>query len=135
LPSRERLRLSEARRPALEREYGLAQYYQGIIRRHVADGTILIESREVGFCLVEDYQEGERMPDGASAGFDAWSTGTRQFTESDGKQRTALYLIHANPPLPLWDKYGRTINRDVLPPETIRKAGIHTETMLDRKPK
>lgn len=135
LSPREQLRLSEARRPALEREYGSPKYYRGFLRQHMPDGTVLVEAIDAGFCRVEDYQDAQRMPDGAPVSFDAWSTGARIYADPDGRQRSALYLIHAGPALPLWDNYGRPINRDVLPPETIRKAGIHTETMLDRKPR
>jgi hypothetical protein len=135
LSPRERLRLSEARRPALEDQYGPPQYFRGILRRHLPDGTILIGSSEVGLCIVEDYREGERMADGSIVGFDAWRTGSRVYQEPDGPERTALYLVHSGPPLPLWDQYGRPINRDVLAPETIRKAGVHTETPLDKKKK
>jgi len=135
LPPREQLRLSEARRPALERQYGAPRNFRGVLRQHMPDGTVLIDSSEVGYLRVEDYQSAQQMAVGAIVDFEAWSTGNRLYNDPDGRPRSALYLIHANPPLPLWDKYGRAINRDVLPPEAIHKAEIHTDTTLDRKTK
>lgn len=135
LSPREQLRLSEARRPALERQYGEPRNFRGILRQHMPDGTVLVDSSELGYLRVEDYPAAQQMPVGAVVDFEAWSTGNRGYHDPDGRPRSALYLIHANPPLPLWDHYGRPINRDVLPPESIQKAGIHTETMLDRKSK
>jgi hypothetical protein len=135
LTPRERLRISEARRPMLKKQYGEPQYYKGLLRRHMPDGTILMGTSEVGDCLVEDYEAAERLPDGAQIGCYAWATGTRSYTSSEGKARSVLYLVHIGPPLPIWDEYGRPINRDVLPPETVRDVGLHSATMLDRYPK
>lgn len=135
LSPRERLRISEARRPALTKEYGPPLSYHGVIRRHLLDGRLLVGSSEGGACVLEDCEPAERQADGTVISFSAWSPGMQSYTDPDGEKRQLRRLIYAAPPLPLWDRYGRPINRDVLPPETVRAAGIHTATMLDKNPK
>jgi hypothetical protein len=141
LTPRERLKIREANRPLYNRQYGRPHGYQGIILRHLDNGAIIIRSKEEGELMVEQYEPGERQADSALITFEAWPTGLQQiFTNAKGEERTVRRLIYATPPLPVWDKYGRPLNRDVLAPETIREAGIHsssaferTSTTLDRK--
>jgi hypothetical protein len=133
LSPREKLRIAEARRPVLTKEYGLPATYQGILRRHLEYGKIAVATHDLGECFVEEYEPGERQSDGAMITFEAWSVGAQNYTTSDGEKRVVRRLIYAAPPLPLWDKFGRPINRDVIPPDAVREAGIHTPTMLDKK--
>jgi hypothetical protein len=136
LSPREKLRLVEARRPVLTKQYGPPNGYQGMLRRHLGNGKVAVGTSEVGECTVEDYEPGDRQVDGTMISFDAWSVGAETYVNAKGERRTLRRLIYAPPPLPLWDKYGRPLNRDVLPPEVVREAGIHTSTALDPpKPK
>lgn len=129
---RDRLRISEARRPGMMKEFGAPRPYGGYVKRHFDPRTVLVETREVGDCIVEDFEGAQRMADGSRADFEAWLVGAQSYVNSKGERRTVQRLMHAAPPLPLWDKFGRPINRDVLPAETIKAAGIHTSTAFER---
>jgi hypothetical protein len=135
LAPRERLRMAQERRSTLVKEYGPPRAYQGRLHQHLEPGTVVVRTREAGEFVLEEYEAEESQSDGAMIAFDAWSAGVRTFTNPDGGKVSVRRLIHASPPLPLWDQYGRPINRDVVPVETVREAGIHTPTMLDRKPR
>lgn len=131
-PTIDQLRASQERRLLHLKQRGAPQYYKGIVRRHLDGDTILVASGEVGECIVDEYVKAG-VADGSIIVFEAWKIGTKNYTRFDGEVRTALHLIYAAAPLPLWDSYGKPINRDIMPPEAVQKAGLHTETMLDRK--
>jgi hypothetical protein len=119
LTERQRLRNREELRAKFTERYGEARSYHALVLQHLKGGSILmgVNSRTGDFILA-GHPDPVEFANGTFVDFYGWSTGTETYETVSGSTRTLPRLLYTTPPIPIWNKYGSPINRDIYVPPT-----------------